>query len=325
MFSKRFIGMLFVLMMVFGSSIAFATDSSNGDSSDDNCSVSYSNSSSSDDDRCDDSDSNKCDDNKKPYSSKSVNDDCKPDKPKCDKKSYSKSYGTKTTKPEKCKEHNPKPVKVPVPAQPSVNDPCGSANATWIVPADTKVTFWSLRSDGHLIVNTIKGYMFNDGTKSHDYGVAVDSNVACPIPLPPPAPQPPVVTSPAPIPTLITIHKVVLKPSVLAGKVVTWRVLIRNDSAKPVMVTLRDQLAGPLSLTKLPKGVVLKKGILIYQVTMPANSQVTVNYTTRVANTSAKKVCNTAKVSADGSPTKSSRACVKIQKVVRKVKVLVTG
>ncbi len=317
------------MMMIFGSSIAFATDSSNGDSSDDNCSISYNNNSSSNDDDCSDDDSNKCDDNKK-YSSKN-RDKCKRKDDKCEAHGYtSKTYGTKPHRDDDCDDHKPKPIKVPVPAVPSVNDPCGPNNASWNKPADTKVIFWSLRSDGHLIAYTIKGFVFTDKTRSHDYGVALDSNTACPTPPlvnPPPA-APPVVVTPPPVvvPTLITIHKVVLKPSVLAGKVVTWRVLIRNDSAKPVMVTLRDQLAGPLSLTKSPpKGVVLKNGILTYQVILPAMSQVTVNYATRVTMTTAKRVCNTAYVSADGSPTKSSRACVKIVRKVTRPRIPVTG
>jgi hypothetical protein len=69
---------------------------------------------------------------------------------------------------------------VPVPAKPAQNDPCGPNNATWVVPQDTDKVDWTLRSDGHVIAATKAGYKFDDGTTSHDYGVAVDSGTPCP-------------------------------------------------------------------------------------------------------------------------------------------------
>ncbi len=59
-----------------------------------------------------------------------------------------------------------------------VNDPCGPANATWILPANTPTFTWEI-VDGHLIVTIIAEDVFFRGHKStHDYGLAVDSGTA---------------------------------------------------------------------------------------------------------------------------------------------------
>ena len=79
---------------------------------------------------------------------------------------------------------------IPVPAKPDVTDPCGPNNASWTVPQDTDKVDWTFRSDGHLIAATKAGYIFKDGTTSHDYGVAKDSGVLCE--------QPPSKVTPAP-------------------------------------------------------------------------------------------------------------------------------
>lgn len=79
---------------------------------------------------------------------------------------------------------------IPVPKAPEVNDPCGANNATWIVPADTSSVNWTV-SDGRLMASTKEGYVFSDGTKSHDYGVAKDSGTPC-------EPEPTSVTPKAP-------------------------------------------------------------------------------------------------------------------------------
>lgn len=72
-------------------------------------------------------------------------------------------------------------VEVPVPVMPAVTDPCGTSNATWVVPEDTDSVVWELDSDGALTAYAELGYVFADGTFTHEYGVAVDSNVACPV------------------------------------------------------------------------------------------------------------------------------------------------
>jgi hypothetical protein len=70
------------------------------------------------------------------------------------------------------------PTQVSIPA-PNPNDPCGVGNASWTKPADTDQLTWSLTA-GVLSVQTKTGFVFTDGTTSHNYGVAVDSNVLCP-------------------------------------------------------------------------------------------------------------------------------------------------
>ena len=71
------------------------------------------------------------------------------------------------------------PCPVAVPAAPSVNDPCGLNNATWVLPADTLTLHWYITEDGHLHVATQPGYVFTDSTTHHDFGLAMDSGVLC--------------------------------------------------------------------------------------------------------------------------------------------------
>lgn len=93
------------------------------------------------------------------------------------------------------------PLKIPVPAAPDVNDPCGPDNATWQVPADTGQLDWTLAPDGTLSVSPQAGFEFDNGEAGHSYGTAPDSGVACPTPTPTPTPTPsPEVPSPSPSP-----------------------------------------------------------------------------------------------------------------------------
>jgi len=63
--------------------------------------------------------------------------------------------------------------------EPQQADECGPDNASWIVPADTNEVHWTLNGDGHLIATAIGG-RFTNGDTTIDYGVAEDSNEACP-------------------------------------------------------------------------------------------------------------------------------------------------
>ncbi|MEO5950785.1 MAG: hypothetical protein ABIQ04_05035 [Candidatus Saccharimonadales bacterium] len=74
-----------------------------------------------------------------------------------------------------------KTTKIDVPAQPDVTDPCGEHNATWILPADTDKVHWSIDSKGNAIATiTAANTVFSDGLTSENYGIAPDSNEACP-------------------------------------------------------------------------------------------------------------------------------------------------
>lgn len=68
---------------------------------------------------------------------------------------------------------------VAVPATPTVNDPCGPANATWNLPADTVLLDWEINQTGHLVVTVKHGLRFPDGTTFKDYGLPVDSGEPC--------------------------------------------------------------------------------------------------------------------------------------------------
>lgn len=63
--------------------------------------------------------------------------------------------------------------------EPQQIDECGPDNAHWIVPADTKHIHWSINGNGHLIATAVGGH-FTNGKTTIDYGVAEDSNEACP-------------------------------------------------------------------------------------------------------------------------------------------------
>ena len=73
---------------------------------------------------------------------------------------------------------------VAVPAQPSVNDPCGLQNASWVKPADSQSTRWVLGENGTLTAFAKDGYIFQGGVKSKDFGVAQDSGKKCVLALP---------------------------------------------------------------------------------------------------------------------------------------------
>lgn len=86
-------------------------------------------------------------------------------------------YGVPPDSNEACP---PEPTVIDVPAQPSVNDPCGPDNASWNVPANTDTLHWAVNDNGHLVVTIVAdNTKFTDDSTSHDYGVAQDSGVAC--------------------------------------------------------------------------------------------------------------------------------------------------
>jgi len=70
---------------------------------------------------------------------------------------------------------------IALPAAPSVNDLCDVGNATWVLPADTATLDWSLTA-GELSVSIIPANTtFPGGATSHNFGLAVETNVTpCP-------------------------------------------------------------------------------------------------------------------------------------------------
>ncbi len=72
----------------------------------------------------------------------------------------------------------PAPAAVALPAAPASTDPCGPANAAWVLPANTKGLTWGDK-DGRLVVTITDRSVFDGGHKSHDFGVALDSGVPC--------------------------------------------------------------------------------------------------------------------------------------------------
>ncbi len=78
-------------------------------------------------------------------------------------------------------------VVVPIPATPSILDPCNAidvvSNASWVVPANTISITWTL-AGGVLTATTNTGYVFTDGSTAKSFGVAVDSGIKCPVATP---------------------------------------------------------------------------------------------------------------------------------------------
>lgn len=78
-------------------------------------------------------------------------------------------------------------IKVKIPQTPQVNDPCnkwvanGKAepNATWIKPDDTEQVTWEINQAKELIAKTKDGFVFDNNTSAHSFGVAKDSGDFC--------------------------------------------------------------------------------------------------------------------------------------------------
>lgn len=70
--------------------------------------------------------------------------------------------------------------RVAIPETPTPTDPCGIRNASWSLPDNTDQYTWSIDEDGNLIATTTTNYLFTDGSKTHNFGTAVDSGELCP-------------------------------------------------------------------------------------------------------------------------------------------------
>ncbi len=74
------------------------------------------------------------------------------------------------------------PSVIELPSSPTTTDPCGVENAAWNLPLDTEVLNWEIDGDGHLTATIIPtGVTFSNGTTTHDFGVAIETNTEnCP-------------------------------------------------------------------------------------------------------------------------------------------------
>ncbi|MDO4901002.1 hypothetical protein [Actinomyces sp.] len=77
----------------------------------------------------------------------------------------------------------PEPAVIPVPAMPQVDDPCGPGNASWAISEEDDELSWSLDSAaGEIMVAVRTDAVFEGGGTTHSFGIAVDSERACPEP-----------------------------------------------------------------------------------------------------------------------------------------------
>lgn len=73
---------------------------------------------------------------------------------------------------------------ITVPAIPSVVDPCGLANASWVKPADSNKVTWLIDNAGNLTATARDGYVFTGNVKTIAFGMAADSGTKCAVPVP---------------------------------------------------------------------------------------------------------------------------------------------
>lgn len=64
------------------------------------------------------------------------------------------------------------------------NEPWETNNASWIVPDNTDEYYWAIE-DGELIVYAEDGYVFTDGSTSHNFGAPTESGEVCDTDTPP--------------------------------------------------------------------------------------------------------------------------------------------
>lgn len=126
-------------------------------------------------------------------------------------------HGTTTVTDDASVEVPINPTPVALPGTPEVNDPCGTGNAVWVVPANAAPITWTLNPDGKLIASVAAGYSFPNGQVSHDFGLAPETNISvCPVPA-------------------ITLHKTADKTVVTAvGEVVTYTFVVTNTGNTPL-------------------------------------------------------------------------------------------
>ncbi len=88
-------------------------------------------------------------------------------------------------------ETNTTPCPIDIPARPSVNDVCGLANATWIIPTNSTNMTWGLNANNELVLTLSGGLTFIGGGTTYNYGLATqyDSGELC-VATTPQAPAP---------------------------------------------------------------------------------------------------------------------------------------
>ena len=86
----------------------------------------------------------------------------------------SHSYGTATDSGAPCP-----PDQVAVPGAPSTTDPCGPANISFVVPADTGTLDWTLLGNGNVTVAPQAGFVFAGNSQLVTFTLPADSGVPC--------------------------------------------------------------------------------------------------------------------------------------------------
>jgi hypothetical protein len=72
-------------------------------------------------------------------------------------------------------------VTIDPPAAPSTTDPCGPANISFVVPADTAQLDYTLLANGNVTVAPKPGYVFSGNSQLITFTLPADSGVPCPL------------------------------------------------------------------------------------------------------------------------------------------------
>lgn len=144
--------------------------------------------------------------------------------------------------------HDAVTCEIKTPGQLPVDDPCGIGNAAWVYSGDTSNDFsWDLTDAGELSAHAHDGYTFADGETVIEFGLAPDSEEACPVVVVPPVDDDP------------TIPPVDDDPVVVAPVVD----VVAPVAASPQPATFAAQPVAALPNTGGPSALLLTSGILL--------------------------------------------------------------
>jgi uncharacterized repeat protein (TIGR01451 family) len=155
----------------------------------------------------------------------------------------------------------------------------------------------------------------------------------------PPAPTPATVAIPPPLtptgvrsagPTpVVPLARVTVRKSgparVRSGITTTYRITVRNTSARTVRVTVSDRLPRALVLRSLPSGWSVSGSQVRISVTLRAGQKRTLGLPVRVLSSASGRHCNVAMVTGPRVRSASSRVCTVVVRQLVKVLPAVTG
>jgi uncharacterized repeat protein (TIGR01451 family) len=186
---------------------------------------------------------------------------------------------------------------------------------------ELKIAVWSTNDQANTCYVTTPPKSGNSAEVTPPAATPV--TVAIPPPLTPTG-----VRSAGPTP-LAPLARVTVRKSgparVRSGVTTTYRITVRNSSARTVRVTVTDRLPRALVLGSLPSGWSLNGSQVRIPVTLSAGQSRTLSVPVRVLANASGRFCNSAMVTGRRVPTARSSACTVVVRDYSKVLVAVTG